>query len=157
MGELEWKKKQVILEQYAESLDDLQVWKYRVSSTLLVASATVFSVLLMLGGNKGDISLCPFCIHIQKISYLLLTCANLLCILFLTATLYETVELNKRICNTLRGKLEQRDPLLTTAVGAGLTKVSRRKFFVFCEKASYVSFLIFVAFLLVNSFLKALC
>jgi len=154
MDEKEFERRLRFMGQYKDSLDELTLWRYRVASTLLIASSAIFSVLLTLGWKPMGIVLCPCYKILHDMFYSLLLAINAVNILFLLATLYENIELSKRISRILRDAIQTGNYIQVRHDGTALDYVggNRHKFYVFCEKASYVSFVIFVIFLLLYSF-----
>ncbi len=134
----------------ADLLDEYALWKYRIQSTLLIASATilVFSVSLIqpISGNQsGTIIHWPYSCWLNIATILL----NGICLLALLFALYQNIHTNNKAIDKIRAqeahlKTTGRIPVddvvaIDGRVSLTLT-VGKYRFFAVRELIAYVSF-----------------
>jgi hypothetical protein len=135
--------------------DELAVWKYRVHSTMFVASATILTLVCSLGrpisGNPGGIHACyPDCTYWISIATVLL---NGICLLALSAALYQNIRATSQVMHRIEERFDDlKETLLIPADDAlivdGECKIISRveisRFFSVCEMVAYISFILMV-------------
>ena len=118
---------------FKNSLDMKAQWIFKIQSTILMVSSTIFAVMVSLA-NVSNGSLCN---RVILASAILL---NSVCILFASISLFE----NRAMSNALSRISYNKMGILGIDSSSSKQYVERKPIFAFCEKASYVSFLLFV-------------
>ena len=109
-----------------------------IQSTILMVSSTIFAVMVSFA-NVSNGSLCN---RVLLASAILL---NSVCILFASISLFENRAMSNALSRISYNKIvEYRMGILGIDSSSSKQYVERKPIFAFCEKASYVSFLLFV-------------
>ena len=121
---------------FKNSLDMKAQWIFKIQSTILMVSSTIFAVMVSFA-NVSNGSLCN---RVLLASAILL---NSVCILFASISLFENRAMSNALSRISYNKIvEYRMGIL--GIDSSKQYVERKPIFAFCEKASYVSFLLFV-------------
>lgn len=123
---------------FKNSLDMKAQWIFKIQSTILMVSSTIFAVMVSLA-NVSNGSLCN---RVLLASAILL---NSVCTLFASISLFENRAMSNALSRISYNKIvEYRMGILGIDSSSSKQYVERKPIFAFCEKASYVSFLLFV-------------
>lgn len=123
---------------FKNSLDMKAQWIFKIQSTILMVSATTFAVMVSLA-NVSNGSLCN---RVLLASAILL---NSVCILFSSISLFENRAISSELSRiSYNNIVEYRTGTLGDGSFSSKQYVERNPIFAFCEKASYISFLLFV-------------
>lgn len=123
---------------YSKAMDERSEWIFKIQSNLLIVTSTMLAVMISLNNDATG----SFYNHVFYLSSLIL---NSLCILFCGISIYE----NKVTCNkTVRTWSKQlnkpdHETLFYNNI-AVVGSLKRNRFFLICEKCSYISFILFI-------------
>ena len=156
--EEKYKLRKALVHKRVEVLDELSLWRYRVQSTLLIASVTILAINVSVGSNTPGIEGIPPCdtrCHLSVL-YICLIVINALCILSLSISLVESIDTMDRANRNLL--LQQQSPESNAHRRDGklsvYLSVDRKLFFSVCEKASYILFSLLVVCLTLYALMK---
>ena len=122
---------QILNSAYKKALEQKTEWIFKIQSTILLVSFTIFAVLVSLSNSSKD-NLC------SQIFLSLVILSNATCILFSSITLFENrVMSNAYIKEYIRYSLHE-------AIKPVSPILPRKRLFAICEIASYISFLFFI-------------
>lgn len=140
---------ELLRQKLIREVDDKQELVFKTHSALLMVSATVFAVLITLGGSAKHSICAEWLFHIAVI-------VNALTVLLFSLAVTEGLRVNKKSLSILRSALN-RDYTNIYRVAGKLSLVKSvpvSKVFAFCEKYAYFSFVGLVIILIVYSFIK---
>lgn len=136
---------------YMRSLDERTEWVFKIQTTFLMVSSTIFVVIVSLSSPSEGI----FC---NKDLLVTAICVNALCILFSGISIYENRVLSNEAVRISRKYIEKyHRGELQSGPNVLYENISRRKFFVVCEKCSYISFLLFIVISVVYVITRTFC
>lgn len=117
---------------FKNSLDMKAQWIFKIQSTILMVSSTIFAVMVSFA-NVSNGSLCN---RVLLASAILL---NSVCILFASISLFENRAMSNALSRISYNKIvEYRMGILGIDSSSSKQYVERKPIFAFCEKASYV-------------------
>ncbi|CAK7086104.1 MAG: hypothetical protein BACC_03667 [Bacteroides sp.] len=130
--------KQILNSAYKKALEQKAEWIFKIQSTILLVSFTIFAVLVSLSNSSKD-NLC------SQIFLSLVILSNATCILFSSITLFE----NRVMSNAMIRKVQEYiKEYIRYSLHEAIKPVSpilpRKRLFAICEIASYISFLFFI-------------
>lgn len=134
----------------ANMLDEYALWKYRVQSTLLIASATILVLSVSLnqpisGNQSGTIIHWPYSCWLNIATILL----NGICLLALLFALYQNIHTNNKVIDKIRaqeahlktaGRIPVDGVVVIDGKASQTLSVGKSRFFAVCELIAYVSF-----------------
>lgn len=133
------------------SLDERTEWVFKIQTTLLMVTSTIFAVTVSLSSPSED-SLCNKILLVTAISI------NALCILFSGISIYENKVLSNEAVRISRKYIEKyHHGELQSGPNVLYENISRKKIFVVCEKSSYISFLLLIFILVTYVAVRAFC
>lgn len=144
--------------------DELAVWKYRVQSTMLIASATVLVLSVSLnsatpGNQSGTIDHLDYSCWLNIATVVM----NGICLLALLFALYQNIRTSKMAIDKIReqealvkaiGRVSLDDAVVIDDEVSKTLAVEKSRFFAACEIIAYVSFGLLIVCLLVFPYFK---
>ena len=144
-----------LVQKHSELLDELAIWKYRVHSTMFVASATILTLVCSLGksisGNPDGILFdYPYYSWYLNIAIVLL---NGLCLIALLISLSQNIHATDQVKRNVEDRFEQLKSLLTIPRDGVvcvdgeykiISSVDKSWLFSVCEQVAYISFILMV-------------
>ena len=125
---------QILNSAYKKALEQKTEWIFKIQSTILLVSFTIFAVLVSLSNSSKD-NLC------SQIFLSLVILSNATCILFSSITLFENRVMIRKVQEYIKEYIRYS---LHEAIKPVSPILPRKRLFAICEIASYISFLFFI-------------